>query len=62
LTNITSLREKGLIYLSSLNVIYDKIVGDYGLWNASDISAFDYMNCIYTSGSSEIYQTMRNIP
>lgn len=62
LTNTTSLREKGLIYLSSFNVVYDKIIGDYGLWNASDISAFDYMNCIYTNGNSEVYQTMMNIP
>jgi len=57
LSNITIVADNGVVYLSSLNVVYGLIpYGDLS-WNTSELSPiFDDLNLVYTNGGSEVYQ------
>jgi len=57
LSNVTIVADNGVVYLSTLNVVYGVIpFGDLS-WNTSDLSfIFDDLNLVYTNGGSEIYK------
>ncbi|MHC3128451.1 MAG: DUF2206 domain-containing protein [Candidatus Bathyarchaeota archaeon] len=56
LSNVTIVADNGVIYLSSLNVVYDVVVFGRLSWNTSDLSfIFDDLNLVYTNGGSEVY-------
>ncbi len=59
LSNVTVVADNGVVYLSTLNVVYDVIpYGDLS-WNTPELSPiFDDLNIIYTNGGSEIYKNM----
>lgn len=59
LTNVTSVTQNGIVYLSRVNVIEGIIIGDNYAWNRTDFSILNDMNRIYSNGESEIY---KNIP
>ena len=56
LSNITVVADNGVVYLSSLNVVYGVIsFGDLS-WNTTELSPiFDDLNLVYTNGGSEVY-------
>ncbi len=57
LTNTTILSINGTIYLSTLNVVYDKIAARGYVWNYSNLSfLFNNSNLIYANGGSEVYR------
>jgi len=56
-SNITILTNSSVVYLSTLNVIYGKIMSGGGSWNSSEFEfLFDNLDKIYTNGGSEIYE------
>jgi len=57
LYNFTVVADNGVVYLSSLNVVYGVIqYGDLS-WNTSELSSiFDDLNLVYTNGGSEVYK------
>jgi uncharacterized membrane protein len=56
LTNVTILADNGVVYLSTLNVVYGVIPYRQLSWNSSELSfSFDDLNKIYTNGGSEVY-------
>jgi uncharacterized membrane protein len=57
LSNITIVPDNGVVYLSTLNVVYGVIpFGDLS-WNTSELSfIFDDLNLVYTNGGSEVYK------
>ncbi|MHA1834037.1 MAG: DUF2206 domain-containing protein [Candidatus Baldrarchaeia archaeon] len=56
LSNTTKVAGDGVVYLSTLNVVYGKIV--YGrVWNTSELSfVFKDLNAVYSNGGSEVYE------
>jgi len=57
LSNVTIVADNGVVYLSTLNVVYGVIpFGDLS-WNTSELSfIFDDLNLVYTNGGSEVYK------
>jgi uncharacterized membrane protein len=55
LSNTTNIRANGIIYMSSLNVIEETVVGGNYLWNSSELSFLHDLNVIYSNGGSEVY-------
>ena len=58
LSNITNVATNGIVYLSPLNVIGGKIVGDNYLWNYSEFHFMQDLDKIYSNGGSEVYKSM----
>jgi uncharacterized membrane protein len=59
LSNTTVFPFNSIVYLSQLNVVYGKIVGQVFVWNSSEFDIlFVNMNKVYTNGGSEIYMTV----
>jgi uncharacterized membrane protein len=56
LSNITMVANNGTVYLSTMNVVYGKILYYGRLWNSSELSFLDDLNKVYTNGGSEIYK------
>jgi uncharacterized membrane protein len=57
LSNVTIIKDKGVVYLSTINVIGDVIPFGRFSWNTSELSSvFDDLNIIYTNGGSGIYK------
>ena len=61
LTNITTVPPGGIVYLSKLNVVYEKIAKPFSgiqTWNISELKThFSDMNKIYTNGECQIYSS-----
>ncbi len=56
LSNTTIVVTNGTVYLSKLNVIYEKIVSRGLVWNSSELSfLFNDLDKVYTNGGSEVY-------
>lgn len=56
LSNVTVVVDNGVVYLSSLNVVYGVIPFGGHSWNTSELSPiFDDLNLVYTNGGSEVY-------
>lgn len=57
LSNVTQPQSGGVVYLSSLNLVEQIVVGTNRIWSTREISpVFSSMNTIYSSGASEIYK------
>jgi uncharacterized membrane protein len=57
LSNVTTVADNGVVYLSPLNVIEGVIPFGELSWNSSELSfIFDGLNIIYANGGSEIYK------
>ena len=57
LSNTTTLTEKGVVYLNSLNSIYNTIVANYRYTCPSaNLTFLEDMNKVYASGGAEIYK------
>jgi len=56
LTNVTVVAGNGVVYLSTLNVVYGVVPSGQLSWNSSELSfIFDDLNLVYANGGSEIY-------
>jgi len=56
LSNVTVVADNGVVYLSTLNVVYGVIPFGGLSWNTSELSfIFDDLNLVYTNGGSEVY-------
>ena len=56
LSNVTVFADNGVVYLSTLNVVYDVVTFGQLSWNTSDLSfLFDDLNLVYTNGGSKVY-------
>jgi len=57
LTNVTTVKNDGVIYLSALNVVNGKIYEGRLSWNCTELSfIFDDSSLVYNNGRSMIYQ------
>jgi uncharacterized membrane protein len=57
LSNRTVVKDDSIVYLSKLNVIFDKVRFYAEVWNTSQISyVFDNLNMIYANGGGEVYE------
>jgi uncharacterized membrane protein len=57
LTNVTVVAGKGVVYLSTLNVVYGVVPSGQLLWNTSELSyIFDDLSLIYNNEQCVIYQ------
>lgn len=57
LSNVTIVADNGVVYLSTLNVVYDVVTFGQLSWNTSELSfIFDDLNLVYTNGGSKVYQ------
>ena len=56
LSNATIIATSGTIFLNRLNVIGEKILGTYLLWNSSEVSFLEDLHIIYSNGACEIYK------
>ncbi|MHA1833618.1 MAG: hypothetical protein ACTSV7_06465, partial [Candidatus Baldrarchaeia archaeon] len=54
LSNTTNIKVNGVIYMGSLNVLGETVVGDILLWNTSDLQFLYDVNVVYTNGGSEV--------
>jgi uncharacterized membrane protein len=56
LSNTTIVADNGVVYLSTLNVVFGVIPSGGLLWNTSELSSvFGDLNVVYANGGSEIY-------
>jgi uncharacterized membrane protein len=56
-TNGITVQNGGVIYLSTLNVVYGKIVGQTYTWNSTNFAPVFYsLSLVYNNGGSEVYQ------
>lgn len=59
LSNTTIVAPNGTLYLSQLNVVYEKIVGENYVWNSTDFfPLLNSMNKIYSNGECDIYASV----
>jgi len=56
ISNVTKVASNGIVYLSSMNIIEEVIVGSL-IWNVSELHFLDDMNRVYSNGGSEIYKS-----
>jgi uncharacterized membrane protein len=57
LTNTTKVANEGVVFLSTVNVIYETVVYRRFSWNISEFSfAFEDLNSVYTNGGSIVYK------
>lgn len=59
LSNTTRTTANGIVYLNSLNIIEEIVVGNHYAWNASELEFLSDLNMVYSNGGSEVY---KNIP
>lgn len=56
LSNTTEVPVNQIVYMDTLNIVHNTIVGAYNLWNSSDVSFLNNLNTIYANGASQIYE------
>jgi len=56
LSNTTRIAEEGIVYLSSLNIIEETVVGSRYMWNPSELDFLSDLNIIYSNGGCEVYK------
>jgi hypothetical protein len=44
------------VYLSSLNIIEETVVGSHYMWNTSELDFLSDLNIIYSNGGCEVYK------
>jgi len=56
LSNVTTVADNGVVYLSTLNVVYGVVLAGELSWNISELSfIFDDLNLVYANGGCEVY-------
>jgi len=58
LSNTTKITANGIVYLNSLNIIEETVVGSRYVWNLSELSFLSDLNMVYSNGGSEVYKNM----
>ena len=56
LSNTTRIAANGIVYLSSLNIIEETVVGSRYMWNPSELDFLSDLNIIYSNGGCEVYK------
>jgi len=56
LSNVTKILVNDIVYLSPLNTVEGIIVGEFYLFNSSELSYLNDVNKIYANGECEIFQ------
>jgi uncharacterized membrane protein len=56
LSNTTRIAANGIVYLSSLNIIEETVVGSRYMWNPSELDFLSDFNIIYSNGGCEVYK------
>jgi uncharacterized membrane protein len=56
LSNTTRIAEEGIVYLSSLNIIEETVVGSRYMWNPSELGFLSDLNTVYSNGGCEVYK------
>jgi hypothetical protein len=57
LSNVTIVVDNGVVYLSTLNVVYGVVPYGQLSWNTSELSfIFDDLNLVYANGGCEVYR------
>jgi len=56
LSNTTRIAANGIVYLSSLNIIEETVVGSHYMWNTSELGFLSDLNIIYSNGGCEVYK------
>jgi len=56
LSNTTRIAANGIVYLSSLNIIEETVVGSRYVWNPSELDFLSDLNTIYSDGGCEVYK------
>jgi uncharacterized membrane protein len=57
ISNVTKVASNGTVYLSSLNVIDEKVVSSL-IWNSSELHFLNDMNKVYSNGGSEVCKSV----
>jgi uncharacterized membrane protein len=55
LSNSTIVEPNGVVYMSTLNVVYNSIIGANYLWNSSNASFLKNSDLAYNNGGSQVY-------
>ena len=55
LSNVTIVRDKSMVYLNRLNVVYGIVDGTYSKWNTIELSFLGELNLVYSNGACEVY-------
>lgn len=55
LSNSTIVEGNGIVYLDTLNVVYNTMAGTNYLWNSTDAPFLNNSNLVYTNGASQVY-------
>ncbi|RLD37106.1 MAG: hypothetical protein DRI74_07560 [Bacteroidetes bacterium] len=58
LSNTTEVEPGGIVYLSSLNVNHETVVGSRLTWNTSELEFLNDLNKVYSNGLSQVYMNM----
>jgi uncharacterized membrane protein len=58
LSNTTRIAANGIVYLSSLNIKEETVVGSRYVWNPSELDFLSDLNTIYSNGGCEVYKNM----
>jgi uncharacterized membrane protein len=56
LSNTTRIAANGVVYLSSLNIIEEIVVGSRYVWNPSELDFLSDLNAVYSNGGCEAYK------
>ncbi len=56
LSNTTRIAANGIVYLSSLNIIEETVVGSRYVWNPSELDFLSDLNAVYSNGGCEVYK------
>jgi len=56
LSNTTRIAANGIVYLSSLNIIEETVVGSRYVWNPSELDFLSDLNTVYSNGGCEVYK------
>ena len=55
LSNTTKIGTNGIVYLSSLNIIEETVVGSHYIWSPSELGFLLDLSTIYSNGGCEVY-------
>jgi uncharacterized membrane protein len=58
LSNVTEVAPDGVVFLSSLSVIGETVLGTRRAWNFSELGFLQDLNKIYSNGGSEVYKNL----
>jgi len=56
LSNVTEVKPTGTVYLGSLNIIKETVVGKLYVWNPNELGFLSDLNIVYSNGGCEVYK------